>query len=57
MDALKIVKNGADFVNEEFTRISQKRHPGWSRVCARVIEGGVVRMGDPVVLAGVRPLG
>jgi MOSC domain-containing protein YiiM len=36
------------FVSHEFTRISQKLHPGWSRVCARVLNGGIVRIGDPV---------
>jgi MOSC domain-containing protein YiiM len=38
------------FVDSDFTRISQKRHPGWSRVCARVLAGGIVRMGDEVTL-------
>ena len=33
-------------------RISQKTHPGWSRVYARVVAEGVVRSGDPVVLLG-----
>lgn len=31
-------------------RISQKAHPGWSRVYARVLEEGRVAVGDPVVL-------
>ena len=31
-----------------FVRISQKLHPGWSRVSARVITEGVVRPNDPV---------
>lgn len=31
-------------------RISQKAHPGWSRVYARVLEEGWVAVGDPVVL-------
>jgi MOSC domain-containing protein YiiM len=38
------------FLDEDFTRISQKRHAGWSRVCARVLAGGIVRMGDPVMV-------
>jgi MOSC domain-containing protein YiiM len=38
------------FLNQDFTRISQKRHPGWSRVCARVLAGGIVRIGDTVVV-------
>jgi MOSC domain-containing protein YiiM len=38
------------FVGGDITRISQKIHPGWSRVCARVIAGGIVRVGDVVTL-------
>jgi MOSC domain-containing protein YiiM len=36
------------FVDEDFTRISPKLHPGWSRVYARVVREGVLRAGDPV---------
>jgi MOSC domain-containing protein YiiM len=36
------------FKNGEFNRMSQKLHPGWSRVYARVVHPGVVRPGDPV---------
>jgi MOSC domain-containing protein YiiM len=38
------------FLAGDFTRISQKRHAGWSRLCARVVTGGVVRVGDPVAV-------
>lgn len=38
------------FRDGDFTRIAEKRHPGWSRVCARVIRGGVVRPGDAVAI-------
>jgi MOSC domain-containing protein YiiM len=38
------------FLNGEFERIHQKRHPGWSRVCARVLVEGLIRPGDPVTL-------
>lgn len=38
------------FLNDDFTRISQKIHAGWSRVCARVLAGGIIRMGDPVTV-------
>lgn len=31
-------------------RISQKKHPGWSRVYARVLQGGEITVGDRVVL-------
>jgi MOSC domain-containing protein YiiM len=52
------------FVGQDFTRISQKVRAGWSRVCARVLTGGIVRIGDPVVVVseaarvtdGARPL-
>jgi MOSC domain-containing protein YiiM len=36
-------------------RISQKLHPGWSRVYARVLRGGMVRVGDPVELRSAPP--
>lgn len=38
------------FKNGDYSRVSQKRHPGWSRVYARVLAGGVIRPGDPVRL-------
>jgi MOSC domain-containing protein YiiM len=40
--------NAQWFVGGNFSRISQKLHPGWSRVYARVLEAGVVRAGDSV---------
>jgi MOSC domain-containing protein YiiM len=43
-------KIGASFAGGEFARISQKLHPGSSRVYARVLQGGVVRVGDAVRL-------
>ncbi len=39
------------FIDEKFMRISQKHHPGWSRVYARVVRDGVVRTGDQVSLS------
>jgi MOSC domain-containing protein YiiM len=39
----------ASFADGRSTRISQKLHPGWSRVYARVIEEGLLTVGDPVV--------
>jgi MOSC domain-containing protein YiiM len=36
------------FKDGEFSRISQKRHAGWSRVYARVLVSGTVRAGDSV---------
>jgi MOSC domain-containing protein YiiM len=38
------------FKDEDFTRISQKVHPGWGRVYTRVITGGTIRPGDSVRL-------
>jgi MOSC domain-containing protein YiiM len=42
--------NARWFRDGEFSRISQKKNPGWSRLYARVLQGGVVRPGDEVVL-------
>jgi MOSC domain-containing protein YiiM len=38
------------FRQRDYSRVSQKRHPGWSRVYARVLTEGVVRAGDAVRL-------
>jgi len=38
------------FADERFKRVSQKLHPGWSRVYARVLEPGLVTIGDAVTL-------
>ncbi|MDE3053212.1 MAG: MOSC domain-containing protein [Gemmatimonadota bacterium] len=43
------------FTDAEFTRISQKLHPGWSRVYARVLRGGEVAPGDAIVVTGGGP--
>lgn len=40
--------NAGWFKDGNYKRISQKRHPGWSRLYARVLAEGVVRPGDPV---------
>jgi MOSC domain-containing protein YiiM len=36
------------FIDGRFVRISQKLHPGWSRVYARVLAEGEIRSGDRV---------
>jgi MOSC domain-containing protein YiiM len=36
------------FRGREYSRVSQKRHPGWSRVYARVLVEGHVRAGDDI---------
>ena len=38
------------FRGGEYARVSQKRHPGASRVYARVLRTGAIRRGDPVRL-------
>ena len=38
------------FADERSKRISQKVHPGWSRVYGRVIQTGTLRVGDAVGL-------
>jgi MOSC domain-containing protein YiiM len=38
------------FIDGRFVRISQKLHPGWSRVYARVLSEGEVHFGDSVEL-------
>jgi MOSC domain-containing protein YiiM len=40
--------NAQWFRGGNFKRISQKTHPGWSRLYARVLAEGVVRPGDAV---------
>lgn len=42
--------NARWFHNGNYRRISQKLHPGWSRLYARVLREGLVRTGDPVVV-------
>jgi MOSC domain-containing protein YiiM len=41
----------AYFANGQFQRIAQKLHPGWSRVYARVLSGGTLKVGQRVKLA------
>jgi MOSC domain-containing protein YiiM len=38
------------FRGGDISRVAQKVNPGWSRVCARVVREGWVRVGDPVVI-------
>ena len=38
------------FSDRRSSRISQKVHPGWSRVCARVVKGGTLAVGDAVTV-------
>lgn len=41
----------ASFRGGDVSRISEKVHPGWSRFYARVLRGGTVHVGEPVVLS------
>jgi len=36
------------FLGGKFKRVSQKAHPGWSRLYARVLREGAVQVGDAV---------
>jgi MOSC domain-containing protein YiiM len=38
------------FADGDSSRVSEKRHPGWSRVYARVMQEGLMRVDDPVRL-------
>ena len=42
--------NAQWFQDGRYRRISQKDHPGWSRLYARVLKEGLVRAGDPVTV-------
>jgi len=38
------------FADGNMNRVSQKKHPGWSRLYARVLQPGRIAIGDPVSL-------
>jgi len=40
--------NVRSFREGDFSRISHEKYPGWSRVYAKVLRGGLVRPGDVV---------
>ena len=42
--------NARWFLQGDYSRISQKKNPGWSRLYAKVLQGGIVRPGDPVTI-------
>ena len=39
------------FIDSQFVRISQKLHPGWSRVYTRVLSEGEISSGDFVAVS------
>jgi MOSC domain-containing protein YiiM len=43
-------QNTCWFTDGDFSRLSQKIHPGQSRVYARVLADGIVKQGDPVTV-------
>jgi MOSC domain-containing protein YiiM len=45
------------FIAGRSTRISQKVHPGWSRLYARVLKSGRVAIGDPVEILAADHVG
>ena len=47
-------KIAGSFRDGRFERVSEKVHPGWSRVCAKVLVEGRVRVGDAIRLASPR---
>ncbi len=48
--AVPCAKNAQWFVDGDFRRMLQDTHPGWSRIYATVLDPGVVRTGDAVVV-------
>lgn len=49
-------KNAGWFIDGDFMRMHHGRHPGWSRMYARVLEGGWVRTGDEAELIKLEEL-
>ena len=45
-------KIAGSFSGREFTRVSQKVYPGWSRFYGRVVREGIVTVGDKVMMRG-----
>ena len=43
-------KNARWFIDGNFTRMHPAKHPGWSRMYARILEEGWVRRGDSVAV-------
>jgi MOSC domain-containing protein YiiM len=40
----------SSFADGWFDRVSDKSHPGWSRLCAKVVHEGTVTVNDEVVV-------
>jgi MOSC domain-containing protein YiiM len=44
-------KISGSFIGGNFKRLAQDVHPGWSRLCAKVVTEGTVRPGDGVEMS------
>ncbi|MGE5222521.1 MAG: MOSC domain-containing protein [Omnitrophica WOR_2 bacterium] len=40
------------FLGNDILRVSQEQHPGWSRLYARVRQGGAIQVGDLAIVLG-----
>jgi MOSC domain-containing protein YiiM len=38
------------FIAQDYSRVAQSKYPGWSRIYSRVLQGGIIRVSDPVLL-------
>lgn len=43
----------AAFSDRNFNRINEKKHPGWSRMYARILQGGAIVPGDGISIESV----
>jgi MOSC domain-containing protein YiiM len=43
-------KIGSSFLNRQYRRVAQESHPGFSRIYAKVLITGLVRMGDLITV-------
>ncbi len=51
MFAVPCVQIAPGFHDGEFARVHHRKHPGWSRVYAEVLDVGILNAGDAVVVA------
>jgi MOSC domain-containing protein YiiM len=45
-------KIGSSFLNQQYMRVAQESHPGFSRIYAKVLIVGLVRPGDLITVVG-----
>ena len=53
MYALPCVQIAGCFTDGDFSRVHHRKHPGWSRLYAQVLEGGSVSVGDAVICVDI----